>query len=115
MIVKPLSAAELREVLRLLAAELKALDVPPVVLVGAARLEDPADAKQRDELMDAYCRTIGALLAIIPDAAGMTDPWSQRWALGQLRKRAEARGALVAEAEPRQRITGSGRHGSTRA
>ena len=96
MSVKPLSAAELREVLRLLAAELEALDVPPVVLVGAARLEAPADAKRRDERMDVYCRTIGALQAIIPDAAGMTDPWSQRWALGELRKRATNRDGMTA-------------------
>jgi hypothetical protein len=88
---KPLSATELREVLRLLAAELDALGVPPVVLLGADRLEDPADAKRRDEQMSAYCRTLGALQAIIPDAAGMTDPWSQRWALRELRKRAADR------------------------
>ena len=95
---KPLSAAELREVLRLLAAELEVLGTPPVVLLGDERDKDPADAKRRDEQMYAYCRTLGALQAIIPDAAGMTDPWSQRWALRELRKRAVSRDGMTAVA-----------------
>jgi hypothetical protein len=88
---KPLSAAELREALRLVAAELEALGTPPVVLVGAAREADPAEARRREARMEAYCRTLGALLALVPDVASNAEAWPQRWALGKLRERAAGR------------------------